>query len=246
MQRTAPTIPKAVPPPGLRLSPQTLIVAGAPRSGSNWLISLITSTGVMGRPREWFSREREGTMAQRMVASATEAVAQGATPNGIVGIKIFPQDLQNALEYLNFSAWFARPTWVLLQRRDLLGQAISLWRAAKSGEWMHKRLQPEYNAEEIEVALMGVAAVYADWEVFFARTGITPLRIVYEEALDDSTATLKAISDALVVDLPPELSHTSHLSIQRDEWTAAIRTRYRAERGDVSDSIRLIRRRFAG
>ncbi|WP_204276604.1 Stf0 family sulfotransferase, partial [Klebsiella aerogenes] len=68
---------------------------GAPRTGSNYFCELLSSTGVLGRPREYFNG------AARRVhddpdypddphAQVARILTMGATPNGIYGLKLFP------------------------------------------------------------------------------------------------------------------------------------------------------------
>lgn len=234
---------------------RTLIVAATPRCGSTWLGGLIGGTGQLGRPREWFGGP-ELASAAFVLAAAREARAKSVTDNGIAGVKLFPDVLEAILRHIRFSQWFPGEAWVHLERRDTLGQAISLWRAHSSGAW-HKYADarreaadlraagamPPYDPAAINRYLEQVVAWQADWRAFFARTGITPLTLVYEDALVDPDATIRRVAALLDVDLPAApIGDASKYAVQRDDATLAIRARFQADYGDPDRPIRTVLR----
>lgn len=225
------------PPPGWTAPRATLIIAASPRSGSSWLASMARATGVMGDPQEWFGPWRTGAARDRTVAAAHEAAA-GATPNGIAALKLFPHHLAAAQAHIRLFDWFPRAAWVHLVRRDLLGQAVSLWRADGSGAWKQKAAgpaasAPPYDAAAIESFLRTCAAYEADWRAFFARTGIEPLTLAYEEIDADPRAALLAIAARLgVAPLSAPTGDGEAPRIQRDVVSIAVRAKFRSERGD--------------
>jgi hypothetical protein len=80
---------------------------------------------------------------------------------------------------------------------------------------------------------MQLVAFEADWRAFFARTGITPLSLVYEDVVDDPDGTLRRVAAPMDVSLPPEpIAHVSRLAVQRDETSQAIRARFEADMGN--------------
>jgi LPS sulfotransferase NodH len=260
MTGVSPDLPPLDPPSDWTAPRRTLIIAATPRSGSNWLADAIGATAVMGRPEEWFGWWRTERTRERTVAAAYDVATRGATPNGVAGVKLLPYYLESALRHVRLTRWFPDAIWVHLVRRDLLGQAISLWRAHSSGEWAlygpakERRLNarvpaaragfdplPDYDPAVIEGYLKLAASFQADWLAFFARTGITPLTLVYEEIVADRAGTLATIADALGVALPPgPAADTGRFTVQRDETTHAIRERFRADFGDPDRPIRLL------
>jgi LPS sulfotransferase NodH len=257
--RPAPPPPAPLPPPpGWSAPRRTLILATTPRSGSNWVADLMESTGVMGRPHEWLGWWRTHATPEGTIAGAQEAATNGMTANGIAGMKLFPFYLEVALRHLRLSDWFPDAVWVHLVRRDVLGQAISLWRARESASWFDVEGRdvavlpswghakgappPPYDAADIARCLDQLVAHEADWRRFFGRTGITPVTLVYEEVMADPGRALRTVADALGVDLPDggAVGPTT-FAIQRDEQTEAIRSRFQADAGHPDTPFQALR-----
>jgi LPS sulfotransferase NodH len=221
------------------------------------------ATGVMGRPHEWLGWWRTRGTRDGTLAGAHEAATKGRTANGVAGIKLFPFYLEVALRHLRFSRWFPDAVWVHLVRRDTLGQALSLWRASENAAWFDVRgaqtaaplpqpgqvtkqevshEAPPYDREEIARALEQIVAYEADWRRFFARTGITPVPLVYEEVMADPAHALRTVADAVGVSLPAgtRIGPTA-FAIQRDEQTEAARARFLAEAGDPDAPFQSLR-----
>jgi LPS sulfotransferase NodH len=246
---------QAAPPSDWVPPRRTVVVATTPRCGSAWLGGLISSTGQLGRPAEWFNNAILASPEQVMAAANTIRT-RGSTANGIAGVKLFPYYLEPLLRHIRFHEWFPGAVWLHLQRRDLLGQAVSLWRAYNTGSWHEyaseekdkpasdrgaQAAPPPYDARAIHLCLMQLVAFDADWRAFFARTGITPMTVVYEDALDNPDGTIRRLAALLDVSLPSEpIAHVSRLAVQRDEASQAIRERFRAETGDPDRPFRLL------
>ena len=211
------------------------------RSGSTWLAELLASTGQLGRPAEYFS-----TKFQRRVVShdypdtvrgqVAHALANGTTPNGIYGFKIYPMQLDGMAGRLNWTEWFPDLRFVHLQRRDLLGQAISRVRVNQTLQWrstMPASAAPRYDGAAILAAMRETVAQDARWTLFFARNGIAPLRLIYEDALQAADATVAAVAglvgvEGTVTAAPERIA----FAVQRDGVSAEWRERFVAQYGD--------------
>jgi trehalose 2-sulfotransferase len=133
------------------------LICTAPRTGS-WMLSAgLRSTGLAGRPEEYFGAEGLRFYTERWKYPSLESYADyldrvldvATTPNGIFGAKIHwyqvghltnalrsirdPADATPPLDLL--AAFFPNPRFVILLRRDKLRQAISWYRALGSGLW---------------------------------------------------------------------------------------------------------------
>jgi hypothetical protein len=95
--------------PGHPTQPDTsYFVCGTPRSGSWFLCGLLASTGVAGRPHEWFWRDtEEANRGAWDVSSFPEYLARvrdaATTPNGVFGSKLmwgYTEDLLERLRQL--------------------------------------------------------------------------------------------------------------------------------------------------
>lgn len=103
---------------------------------------------------------------------------------------------------------------IYLSRRDKLAQAISRLIAEQTGLWhrnadgsererQSKPANPCYDAKAIARHLAELQALDTEWEDWFQRQGLSPLRLRYEELSDAPQATLVRVLDYLGIDHDP-------------------------------------------
>ena len=117
-------------------------ICTAPRSGSNFLSQLLSSTGQLGRPLEYFNGpgrryfddpnypDDRGMQIDRILT-------MGATSNGIYGLKIFAHQYDWIEGQTQWTSMLPNLRFIFLRRRDMLGQAISWARALQTGQYRH-------------------------------------------------------------------------------------------------------------
>ena len=159
-----------------------------PRSGSNLLCQYLASTDQLGYPLEYFNGPGRRALGQADFPDAPELqidaiLRTGATPNGVYAVKLFASQFSAFSRRLRWLELLPDLHFVYLSRDDLLGQAISWVRALQTEQYRStqpaKRF-PLYDPGLIRSRLIAIVKERAQWEAFFARTGITPFRIVYE------------------------------------------------------------------
>ncbi|RYC32091.1 hypothetical protein D3273_10210 [Lichenibacterium minor] len=211
------------------------------RSGSTWLAELLAGTGRLGRPAEYFSTKFQKRVLgagypEAVREQAAFALEHGSTPNGVYGFKIYPMQLDGLSVRLRWTAWFPDLRFVHLGRRDLLGQAISRARVNQTLQWrstMPAAAEPRYDGAAILGAMRETVAQDARWQLFFARNGIAPLRLVYEDALLAPEATVDAVARLVGVEGPVAAApERIAVAVQRDGVSAEWRARFLAEYGD--------------
>jgi LPS sulfotransferase NodH len=216
---------------------RTLVIASTARSGSSWLGHLVSMTEHLGRSREYLGHWGDKRADAEGVAAALRRMrAEGTTPNDVTGVKVFPRHLAMVARFTAFSAWYPGARYVHIVRRDLLAQAISLQKARSSGRFytqMPELRPPTYDAKRIAGYIARLALDNASWSAHFARTGIAPLTIAYEDAVPDPVAAVKAIAAHVGVEVPDAAiraeGYVRKLSDPlSDEW----RRRFLAEQGD--------------
>lgn len=216
-------------------------VCTLPRSGSNFFCDVLSSTGVLGNPREYFNGvARRGyddpTYPDDPHEQIGRILTMGATPNGIYALKIFPGLHDVVAPHLRWTECLPNLRFVRFRRQDVLGQAISWVRAAQTQRFRITDAEngtPAYDAEAIGLRVRQICQRGARWDMFFARTGLPAVEITYEGFLADPDATVNAVARWL--DLPGDLSVDtagSRFRMQRDDLNAAWRARFIAERGD--------------
>lgn len=214
------------------------VICTEARSGSTFLARSLWSTNVLGRPFEFFAHRHEvaslksdpdGTLARLLSASLT--------PNGIYALKLFGPHF----DMVAGERWMERLpnlAFVHLERRDLLGQALSLVRAAQTRQYKSteaERAPPRYDGRRIAASLARLAHSSARWQSYFARNGIAPLRLVYEDVAADPQEAANQVALRLGLGEQPKVDlSTLKVRIQRDASTDEWRARFIAEAGDES------------
>ena len=196
---------------------------------------MLASTGELGRPLEIFSETRDGHRAERDPAFLEALVRRCATPNGIYGLKVFSHqfDVTARAEWTRILPGLR---YVFLERHDLLGQAISYVRALQTRQYFASeplRGTPRYDRRAIARHMVRIADGYARWKLFFARNGIDPLWLTYDELASDPEAVVRRVAAHLGLAHPVRIDPAQiRVAVQRDELTRAWRERFIEEAGD--------------
>jgi LPS sulfotransferase NodH len=220
-------------------------ICTVPRTGSSVLCEWLSSTGKLGCPFEYFHTEAGRRIIHPNYPDDHQAqldwiLTKGSTSNGIYGVKVFAHQHEAVAQVLDWTRALPRLHYVLLERRDRLGQAISWLRAAQSGRfqsWDAPRGEIRYDGPTLRNYLKEVDRQYAFWSGFVRRHRIRPLRLFYEDALDDPQQAVDQIAMHFGL---AGLVHVSRvgiaLAIQRDATTEEWRARYLAEIGEPAMS----------
>jgi LPS sulfotransferase NodH len=229
-------------PIGANSARRGYVICTTQRTGSNYLCQLLTSTGALGRPLDYFNTQGRRSKGWSDYPDDREQQLQiitshGATHNGVYGFKLFAYDF-DALAPLPWTTRLPGLHWIFLHRADLLGQAISLLLAKQTGQWRSTdgvRAAASYDADAIEREIAEIARDNADWRAYFARNGLDPLELRYEDLVTAPEATVRSVAALLRVDeasaIDPSLID---VGIQRDDLNQQWRARYLAERSDPS------------
>jgi trehalose 2-sulfotransferase len=249
--------------PSLAAQGTNYLICYVPRSGSTHLISLLQNTGLMGKPADFFNIEyanlprdeqhilevtgihticwaRESYGVQS-VAQYLDFVARSTrTRNGVFGLKA---DFYHASVLMRRKLFSDTQTsnkagslgwkYIYVTREDLLMQAISYYRADRTGSWTSigaaGRPKCEFDETRILASLECLADFMRKWEILFARLGIQPLRLSYEELESDPRSVVQRVMRFVGVkayESPDALPIVSRFEKQRDaesvDWAAKI------------------------
>lgn len=197
------------------------------RSGSNWLGSLSTGTGVLGTSGEWFARWafpkelKSATMDEYLDAT----IARASTPNGYFTVKLFPAHLHL------FNVKFGEDlmtvltdrydcNFISLNRRDRIRQAISFARSLQSKQWSSRRgpkRDAHYDADQIARCYFLINRSYAFWEDYAEIRKLEVTKFIYEDLVAAPQPYVDCIAQhagETVEALP-----SSDYQIQRDDKT---------------------------
>jgi LPS sulfotransferase NodH len=214
------------------------------RSGSNLLCQYLSSTGMLGNPLEYFNGGARRLLGYPEYPDDPSRqidwiLTEGATPNGIYGLKVFPAQVELAEKSIRWIELLPNLRFVLLKRRDILGQALSSVRASQTEQWrssMPARGPAIYDGAQIYERLQNAARDYARWDIYFARKAIAPTIIVYENLLVDPQSAVDQVAELFGLrGQARAASERIDLKIQGDATTEAWRARFLAEYRDRNE-----------
>lgn len=214
-------------------------ICTTPRSGSNYLCELLSSTGRLGRPLEYFNPQGRRALETPDYPDdpslhLERILTSGCTDNGVYALKMFPNQLARALDKIPVFDKLPNVKFVWLNRYDLLGQAISWARAIQTGQFRASQRASgpaAYDGALISRCLSEIACANAAWAMYFARRDIAPLCIRYEDIEIDARAAIREV--ARLVDVNAEDSDLSRASVtkQRDDLNSQWRRTFQSQNG---------------
>lgn len=199
-------------PTGLSRLQHGSMIACTSRSGSTLLQVCLEHYDI--DPQEWFNPEvvirpvaQQGdvsTLTQYGDHLARTAKNGRFDLKGTITALLFLYQVHEVPE--RNEAW----RFVFLKRRNVVQQAISGRIAVRTGQWTdswpkrHEITDDDYSFEEISTAVLGIIQQNANLEKAFALLGIEPLRIHYEDFLQDITRNTWDVARYLGLDVPAE------------------------------------------
>lgn len=198
---------------------KTYIIFTNGRTGSSWL-SIGLYRANFGVPMEYFHRKYMAQFHNRGISHPKKSSVDSyikkisslrTTSNGLLGLKIHmnqwielwgdkakyksPSFYRKKLENL-----FVNPHFIFLYRKDILGQAISMYIANESHSWSSEVLpdrEVEYNFEDIKQMLEIVIDYIKCCRAIERYTQAPKIRLTYEELEEDYYGCLRTISSFL-------------------------------------------------
>jgi LPS sulfotransferase NodH len=188
------------------------LVCSTPRSGSTLLCTGLASTGLAGRPMEYYSpnyvkayRLRIGSAIGVTLSEYRQFLLERRTsPNGVFGMKMHFGNLPNVLEaseaQKEFVADFDR--LIFLERRNKLAQAVSFSKARATGVY---RVAPgetvdasssaavPYSFQSVATALSWLADREAGWLSLLKGFGDRTISLTYEELARDYAGSMRRV-----------------------------------------------------
>ncbi|MHA6685132.1 Stf0 family sulfotransferase [Mesorhizobium sp. A556] len=227
------------------LPEKTILLCTDERTGSHLLSQHMATTGILGRPYEYFNthwmRSHHEGYPEDVPDQFSEAVARGMTSNGVLALKMHPWAMDRVLPHVDLARDLGQVFFVLLTREDILGQAISLLKAKQTDVWV-AGLPPitpggvaQYDGRGLQDIVRDLLGRRARWELYFARNGVVPLRTTYEEVTADPQRVVHRIATHAMVEGNCELGREDWYKFDRqadginEEW----RRRFTAEFSDL-------------
>jgi LPS sulfotransferase NodH len=167
-------------------------------------------------------------------------VKKGMTRNRVFGAKLhwyqfefipqlFTSHRDNYMQTALFLAKsFPRLQYVWLIRHDKIRQAISYYRASKTGEWWNipginghdlESITPEFDFDRINYLERLLLSHESKWQKYFEENHLNPLVLVYEEFADDHAEAVREVLMYLGLSYPKQIDLRSRLRRQSDAVT---------------------------
>ena len=213
----------------------TYVICTAPRTGSTLLSAALASTGVAGKPNEYFDiYDYNEQFWIRALGIRSEAeyvdrvVAAGSTANGVFGVKLLWHQLPSIMAKLQASRGdqagagddrslhallaekLGEPCYIWLRRKNKLAQAISYYRASRTGLWrsVDTRTGPREIADRelpfdyalIDQYLRAVNHFDARWYGYFRHQRAKVLMLMYETFAESCAQTALGVLDFLGIE----------------------------------------------
>ena len=203
------------------------MIAAVPRSGSTSFANTMWSTGCLGCPLEYTNLRGVGLMRDRFRHMHSkeywmQVQKVRTSPNGTFGFKTFIPDLVDILRSQPELLPLVDSRFVIyFTRRDKIAQAVSCYRASKTGGWSFDSVlqgMAEFDFNSIAFHLSLIDVQEKDWESLFRAIDTDPLRLHYEDVIADPIKQTQVIADYLGVRLDPGMIvKTPLLKPQSDE-----------------------------
>lgn len=225
-------------------------ICSVERSGSTLYCELLEQTGVAGRPMiEPFNMKVE-TVAYRHHDFATYdayldfATRRASTPNAVFGINLMWRHLARVSARLQetraqqhdgtqdvLRVHLPELThFVFTQRRDVLAQAVSWAIAYQTDRWKSTDpdtgVAPSYDFALVDALYQNVLADTFAWETWFSAHSITPMRIFYEDLIEDPSRLIRQTLEFLDLQYPPAVSLAPTIMRQATEVNQIWQARY--------------------
>ena len=184
------------------------------RSGSSWTCSLTNRTGKLGNAVEHL---RLAAITPEIDAASTHAriLNDAGTDNGVFAVKMFPSQFERfhdcfGYDFIERCRQEHDITFVLLDRKDRLSQAVSAVKAMQTQLWSSEdekigkpdpgEAVPSYDFQWIMKSLEMISESTEYWRTYLATRDLPFIHSFYEDILNDRKAYVDKVCESLGVD----------------------------------------------
>jgi len=190
---------------------KSYLIGSSFRSGSTLLCVKLWETGVLGAPWEYLNFHNEmPLMMSRLQPESpdnylSKLLACRTSSNGVFGVKVHFHDFAAALErYKTLQARMAPISYIYIDRRDKLAQAVSMAKAHQTESWTSLATP---NSAALRYCKTEIARCFAEanrqtrnWRKWFRNHDIKPTLIDYEDLLADPVSVVQGVVNLLGVE----------------------------------------------
>jgi LPS sulfotransferase NodH len=199
---------------------KSYIVASSYRCGSTFFCSQLWKTGVLGAPAEYLNvgagRMSRDIMMRRLHVNSPEnyfakLLACRTSMNGVFGLKVHFPHFEVAMSWYPSMLRVLSPvTYIYLNRKDKLAQAVSMAKAIQTDAWqsLDNKVSTTLIYDEALIAscLSDVRQQGLGWLRWFELNNITPFVVHYEDLVANTANVISSVVELLgvVKDYEPE------------------------------------------
>lgn len=218
--------------PRLETPSKVLIIASTARCGSHMLGHALHQTNRFGFPLEYANpanlaewKKRFGIVDFQEVM--TEIQRRRTSPNGVFGIKIHYPHISQFGGFHNLVRFFPNAYYVLLSRKDVLRQAVSLSIASQTGVWISGQKpvnsNPKYMFKHIDNCLRQTILHNSSWRYTLAASGCNYIEMDFDHVRHNLVQSIKYIASFLDIDIdsdqiPKEQITKKQSEDKNNEW----------------------------
>jgi trehalose 2-sulfotransferase len=212
------------------------------RSGSNYLASLLATTGELATGREMFNVKVVSNVCQKHGIASLDAycrrqMQQQAHKRRFVA-KVGLAQLLTLARSGYLGTVFPNPHFIHIQRYDVIAQAVSFM-IAMQNKAFNARHQPvvsdedlHYDCDQIARIMSSISTRNRGFQDFLLRNRLPTLPLFYEQLSDDPLAALTRIMAWLGLAMPQDLASRNTTQPQSSTLKDAWRDRFIAESGN--------------
>jgi LPS sulfotransferase NodH len=197
----------AVQPAEIPAATRFIFVCFTNRCGSNYLGQLLASGGMFRVPGENLNAD---TVINHAKAQAHDSLQRyfrwlvnHTKRHDVVTLKLAPMHIEVLGRAGILDEVAERSKFIVIERCDKLGQAISQVIAFQTGKFMssHQGRKSEtelvFQRASIDRILAGNADAYRQFEMFFGCNGIIPAKVIYEQLVLDPVQAMRLLAQQI-------------------------------------------------
>lgn len=189
-----------------------LIIASTGRCGSHMLGHALHQTRRFGFPLEYANPSNLAEWKRRLgiddfAGVIAEIQKRRTSPNGLFGIKIHYSHIKQFGGFDQLDSYFPNAHYILLSRKDVLRQAVSLSIASQTGVWMSGQKavndNPVYDGKHIDHCLRQTILENASWRYVLAGSGRNYMEIDFDSVRKQLSQSIEKIARFVNVAVDP-------------------------------------------
>lgn len=186
---------------------KTYLILFTPRSGSSWLTDLIAQQKILGRPAEWFNPDLMQS-AMNGLSKRTHNIYEFCqelqnthrSKENYFGAELTAPHLSMLSDLVNIQQVFNQPSYIVLLRRNIVAQGISLFLATETGFFhatntINMNNQTQYNDKKIKKWINVIIDDEQYIHRFIEKNQLNPLYVWHEDIKENPEESIRNIAN---------------------------------------------------